>query len=96
MGDFKKFSDSLNILNLTPDEIQMFVNPGSKKLFGIHILILLGNQQTVGTDMSFGQQQQIEKFEKELNSNLGLNATLIYDMMASIIEERVNLEKKTN
>lgn len=58
--------------------------------------MFIGNQQTIGTDMSFGQQQQIEKFEKELNSNLGLNATMLYDMLSSIIEERVNLEKKVN
>ena len=35
--NYKKFSDSINILNLSPDELQMFVDPNSK-LFKILFL----------------------------------------------------------
>lgn len=43
--------------------------------------------------MSFSHHQQIEKFEEELN-NPGMNATALYDMLSSVMDERVNLEKK--
>ena len=44
--------------------------------------------------MMFSQQKQIEKFEDELSNNENMNPTVLYEMMNSIIEERVSLEKK--
>jgi len=96
-GDYKRFSDSINILNLSPEEIQMFVDPRSKLMIKeLFIKLFLGNQTTGTNDMSsFVQTQQLEKFENELNNNTGLNATMLYDMLSNVIEERINLEKKS-
>ena len=93
-GDYKRFSDSINILNLSPEEIQMFVDPRSN-LNEKYMINNVGNQTTGIPDMSFNQHQQLEKFESELNNNTGLNATMLYDMLSNVIEERINLEKKT-
>jgi len=49
---------------------------------------------TTTESVAFGQHQQLEKFESELNNPSGINATLLYDMVSSIIDERINLEKK--
>jgi len=51
---------------------------------------LLTTTESVG----FGQHGQLEKFESELGNPSGINATLLYDMVSNIIEERINLEKK--
>lgn len=74
--NYYKFSESLDILNLTPDEIQLFVDP-----------------KVMTTDTSFATNKQIEKFEDELSKVSGINPSNVYDMISSLIEERVHAEK---
>jgi hypothetical protein len=45
------------------------------------------------TDSSFGLSKQIERFEDELSRVSGINPSTIYDMLTTLIEERVNVEK---
>jgi len=80
ISNLNKFADSIDILNLTPEEIQMFVDAPSKQ---------------ASLDPSFAQQKLIEKFEDELSNTDSLNPTQIYDMLNTVIEERVTLEKKS-
>ena len=46
--------------------------------------------------MLAAQHKLLEKFEDELSNNDALNPTALYDMLNSILEERINLEKKLN
>ena len=93
--DYKKFSDSINILNLSPDELQLFVDPNSNLFKILFLNIILDIPQLLENESPFGEHQQIENFEIELNNTAGMNATVLYDMLSSIIEERISLEKKT-
>lgn len=89
--NYHKFSDSLDILNLTPEEVQMFVDPQGKNIELRNNWIAYQTFQT--TETSFAQNKMIERFEEELTKSSGINPSILYEMISSLIEERINAEK---
>jgi hypothetical protein len=47
-------------------------------------------------ETSFAQNKQIERFEEELTKSSGINPSVLYEMISSLIEERINVEKSNN
>ena len=87
--DLLKYKDSLDILNISPEDLGGFLNPGAVPTEG-------GKKARTGIraiDRAQEHEQLYREFEKVLFQAESLNGNKIHDFVSRVIEKRVELER---
>ncbi|KAL4484982.1 hypothetical protein ABPG74_020159 [Tetrahymena malaccensis] len=87
---FNKFSESVNILGLSPEEIDQFLDPYQSSYKNVQSS---QHNYNISHATEF-YSDLMDRFEKELeNIDENINVNSLYQMLYSVIEERVELVK---
>lgn len=84
--DLSKFKESMNILNLSPDQLKNFISTNNQKKSSFSIILV--------DEAKNQMEEEMEKFENELDLQGDFNGQRIFKMISEVIEDRIHLPSK--